>query len=102
VDDGSTVIWRGTTAVTQAAGTTQIYELLPQAIPTGNVNGVALMALPPEGLLLRRGWRLRTTTTLIDVGDQYSAISLYAQELPDGPTFKVDPTMPSYAAALDG
>jgi hypothetical protein len=102
LDDGTTTIWRATTANVQAAASANTYQLYPQAIATALVAGLVNLAMPPEGLLLRRGWRLRTTTALIDVGDQYSAVSMWVQELPDGPDFVVDPTMPSYAALANG
>ncbi|HEU5219174.1 MAG TPA: hypothetical protein VFU23_10975 [Gemmatimonadales bacterium] len=101
IDDGTTTVWRGTTANTQAANSSNVYELLPQAIPTALINGLVLMAMPPEGLILPRGWRLRSTTLLIDVGDQYSAISAYVEELPDGPYDRYTPYQPTYDTPWD-
>jgi hypothetical protein len=101
IDDGTTTAWRGSTAVTQAATTALTYEFLPQAIPTAAVNGLVLLAMPPEGFILRRGWRFRSLTALIDVADQYSAVSAYIEELPDGPDFHSDAYQLTYEYALD-
>ena len=52
--------------------------------------------LPREGLHLKRGWRLRSTTFGLDVADQYSLIVAYVQEFYDGPEERADPMVPTY------
>lgn len=68
-------------------------------IPAGSPRTVPL---PREGLHLRRGYRLRTVTSGLDVADAYTAIVTYVQEFPDAPEFDVEPTMPAYVITLDG
>jgi hypothetical protein len=61
-----------------------------------NVNAAGLtqsMTLPTDGLILQPGHRLRTATLALDVGDQYSAVSLQVQEYPQGPDDEWLPTL---------
>jgi hypothetical protein len=92
--DGSVTYWLQTTAVTQAATTTQQYKAEPQAIATASISGLVTLPLPPDGLYIPRGHQLATITALIDVADQYSAIVAQIQELPDGPDYTTEPSMP--------
>jgi hypothetical protein len=101
ITDGTTVTWRMPPPPVQAAGSAVTYQL------TANVPGQALAAgilqtsCPYEGLFMRRGWSLRTLTALIDVGDQYSAISAYIEELPDGPDTHWQPSLGLYPVETD-
>jgi hypothetical protein len=65
------------------------------------VGAARQLALPREGIHLRRGMRLRTVTAGLDVADQYSAIVAYVQEFPDAPDEQFDPTMPTNVFDLD-
>jgi hypothetical protein len=72
-------------------------------VVTGTISAGAprTAPLPREGLHLKRGYRLRTTTFGLDVADQYSSIVAYIQEFYDAPDFQSDPTVPTYFAELD-
>lgn len=94
--DGNGITWRGTAPAVQAATTTVTYQLLPLATPSAPVAGLSTMALPADGLWIPRGWTLNVVTTLLDVGDQWSAIVADIQELPDGPDIQWEPSMDLY------
>lgn len=68
---------------------------------TTAVGAARQLALPREGIHLRRGMRLRTITAGLDVADQYSLIVAYVQEFPDAPDDQFDPTMPTNEFPLD-
>jgi len=93
LSDGNTRTWRGTTAVVQAAASVQEYEAYPNAISGVSVSGLALLALPIDGLWMPPGYVLTTTTALIDVGDQYSGIALDLVELETGPEYYGEPSI---------
>lgn len=57
--------------------------------------------LPREGVHLKRGWSLKTTTFGLDVADQYSLIVAYIQEHFDGPEIATVPISPFYEYQLD-
>lgn len=101
IDDGTVTMFRAVASQVQAAGVTVTYQVFLNSPQLALVAGLTLMAFPSEGHLLRRGWRLRTVTSLIDVADQWSAVGLYVQEFPDGPDVIQDPTVPYTEYALD-
>lgn len=72
-------------------------------VVTGTISGGAprTSPLPREGLHLRRGWRMRTTTFGLDVADQYSLLVAYIQEFYDGPEVASVPITPFYEYPLD-
>jgi hypothetical protein len=81
IDDGVNVMWQLQAAAGQAAGSTVIYQY------GGNSelalrNGVLTEPLPP--LILGPGYRIRTVTAGIQVGDQYSAIVASYGQSPSG------------------
>jgi hypothetical protein len=102
LDDGTTTVWRTVANVIQAASLTTTYQASANVNTQPITGNFFQMQAPQEGILLRRGWRLRTITAAIDVADQYSAVSMWVQENPDGPDFVVDPTMLTYAALANG
>lgn len=57
--------------------------------------------LPREGLHLKRGWALRTTTFGLDVADQYSSVVAYVQEFYDAPDAQADPSVYYMVNELD-
>lgn len=101
LSDGSTEVWRQTTAVVQAASSGQDYEMYPQAVATNGVSGLVTMPLPPDGVYLPRGWLFATTTTNIDVADTYLTPRMLVEEFPDGPDFNTAPSMPTVSYPLD-
>lgn len=60
----------------------------------GGVAGSVLnLPLPQDGLILMPGYRLRSSTSGIDVADQYSAIRFWAIEYPMGPNLEWLPSI---------
>lgn len=92
-DDGSTVWWRASAAAVQAASLTVDHSAFAGAATSTLTGSVATLALPSEGLWLEPGWRLRTLTSLIQAGDQYSAIAALVEEFPNGPREQWSPTV---------
>jgi hypothetical protein len=79
-DDGNpanTFFWVSSPA-NHAASTTLPYSAV-EGVPTATITGLILIALPALGLKLRKGDRLRTVTTLLDVGDNYTAMTIQAE-----------------------
>lgn len=101
IDDGTTTIWRAVAAQVQAATATVNHQLHLDSAQLPLTAGLTIMSFPAEGHLLRRGWHLRSLTAAIDVGDQYSAIGLYVQELYDGDVATQEPTVPLVEYLLD-
>lgn len=101
LSDGTTITWRGTAAQDQAATLQTFYQLYPLATPTNVVAGLLNIQLPPDGLWLPKGWTLAVSATGIDVGDQFSAITLDVQEHPDGPIYFTEPSMILNTVLLD-
>lgn len=79
IDDGAgNVLWNWTVAADQTAGTTVIYSgavgVTEYSGPTGVRGGV--LAYPLPRIVLAPGWRILTSTTNIQAGDDYSAVVL--------------------------
>lgn len=79
----------------QINGVTQPYSLFPGSPSAALAGAPWLLPSPTDGLVLMPGFRLRSSTAAIQVGDQYSAIRLYVEELPVGPDRRVIPTVPT-------
>jgi hypothetical protein len=79
LDDGANVVWRVGSAQTQAASTTESYSFGQGTARSGTNPSAVVDILPNRGALLA-GWRIRTLTAGIDVGDQYSAIRYWVRE----------------------
>jgi hypothetical protein len=81
-DDGNAVneFFRVADATGRAASTTTQYALFAGA-PTSGLS--AGFGLPAMGLKLRKGDRLRTITSALDVGDNYSAMVLQVERMPE-------------------
>lgn len=101
LSDGTTTTWRSTATADQAAGATVTYQLWPFAPQAGPIDGIATMPLPPDGLWVPKGWQLTVTAALIDVADQFSAITADVQEIPDGPEWTAEPSMNLNVMLLD-
>lgn len=69
IDDGVNEIARIVSGVVQAASTTVRYVFSGQVDESANRGGVQLEPLPT--IDVGPGWRIRTVTTLLDVGDNY-------------------------------
>lgn len=95
LDDQTDVLAGLPAGAVQAAGLTQSYSLFPGSPPGALAGAPWLLPAPTDGLVLMPGFRVRSSTVAIQVGDQYSAIRLYVEELPTGPRRRVIPTVPT-------
>lgn len=68
----------------QAGGATEVYAAFEGSTGGGANGPVNHLSWPSPAPILYPGHRLRTITTNLDVGDQYSAIGLMVEELPSG------------------
>src|SRR5689334_22594222 len=96
-DDGTSTYWRSVASGVQAASLTQRYSAGIGAALGGSGTIVQMIELPQTGVLLYPGHVLRTLTGALDVGDQYGAITVQAEELPQGPFSAVYPSLPIYS-----
>lgn len=97
LDDQTDSLLQTPAGAVQAAGAAQPYSLFPGS-PSASLAGAPwLLPTPTDGLVMLPGHRLRSSTALIDVGDQYSAIKLYVEQYPTGPARRVTPSVTSYA-----
>lgn len=81
-DDGGNPFFVTGPEADQAASITRTLTVVNGAHGFGGLSGLQLLAWPDTGLWLRPGWRLRTATTNIQAGDQFSQISALIQEYP--------------------
>lgn len=79
LDDGTNIYLSYPAAAVQAASLGVNYTGVPFSI-TGAVSGFQFISLPPTGILLLPGWRVRTVTTAFQAGDNYSAPTLYFEQ----------------------
>lgn len=72
-------------------------------VVTGTISGGSprTAPLPREGIHLKRGWQLKSTTFGLDVADQYSLMVGYIQEFFDAPGAQVDPSVSYVVNELD-
>lgn len=92
VDDGTSVFLRIPTQQAQAATLAITYSAFTDAANANAAANPAILPLPEHGVTLEPGWRLRSSTALIDVLDQYSAISALVEEFPNGPGIEWTPS----------
>ena len=79
VDDGANVVWRTSAPAGVTAGQTVQLSATGSNQPTGIVTTDFTVLIPP-GLILAPGWRVRTATANIQVGDQWSNIWFGVEE----------------------
>jgi len=79
IDDGANVVWRASAPASVIAGTTQQLSGATTNSPTGVVTTDFSVVIPPN-LFLEPGWRVRTATTGILDGDQWSNIWFGVEE----------------------
>lgn len=82
VDDGTTAFFRRSATSNHAASATDQYTFAPtpdSATANNNLQNVA----SPVGLRLASGYRIRTSTGSIQVGDQWSAVQYLVREWRD-------------------
>jgi hypothetical protein len=72
IDDGTNIVANLVPAAVQAASATVAYQFTQAGVDYAAVrDGVMLVGQIPTGLRLAAGWRIRTLTTNLDVGDNY-------------------------------
>jgi hypothetical protein len=79
IDDGATVVANIPTGITVVASGMNVFTLGDSLLQTAAFNG-ASTAASPSNLLLRAGWRIRSSTGGILAGDQWSGIQLAMQD----------------------
>jgi hypothetical protein len=78
IDDGTNVLLDLPSSTTQTASLTYVYYWAAYAYAVGLI-GTKVYNPLPTGLILPTLWRLRTSTDLIDSGDNYSAARYWAE-----------------------
>jgi hypothetical protein len=102
IADDSTDTWFATVAAAdQTATQTSTYCAFTGAAAGSATPGIARFPLPIDGLILWPGNRLRSSTTALDIGDQYQSIRAQVEELPMGPTFEWLPSTATQVAVLE-
>lgn len=87
IDDGTNNIFRSVSASVQTASNTETYTIGPHAVVADN------HWIPtPSGMVMLAGWRIQTSTTLIEAGDNWSAPQLTVEAWAD-PEVSTDGTM---------
>lgn len=84
LDDGANVFFATPAAATQAAGATVAYSYGDGAGGPITADAAFIEAPLPNDCYLLGGFRIRSKTANIDVGDQYSLITLLVQEWQEG------------------
>jgi hypothetical protein len=79
VDDGATTQLEVTAGDSQAASLTQLYHAGSWGYAPALADTVAVIPMPPDVWLLQ-GWRVRTTLTNGDAGDDFGAPQLLVEE----------------------
>lgn len=79
IDDGATVYFTMPAFAVQAASLGVTYQAAPLGFSLA-VSGQQCLSLPSDGFVLQGGHRIRTVTTAIVAGDDYSAPQLYVEE----------------------
>jgi hypothetical protein len=83
LDDGANVFWAGVSAAPQAGSAVDYVSWAAGAAPASDATPAIQGTLPAE-CRMRPGWRIRTATTGIQAGDQYSAPTLLVEEFVPG------------------
>jgi hypothetical protein len=79
IDDGANELYRISTVVNEGPSLTFKNQLSPNGINIGDVGNNSLDALPIP-LIMMPGYRVRTLTSGIQAGDQYSAVHYQVKE----------------------
>lgn len=83
VDDGANIVWRTTAQANVTAGQVVTFSATGTNVPQGIITTDQELVIPPT-LVLAPGWRIRTATTGIQAGDQWSAIWFNVEEWING------------------
>jgi hypothetical protein len=83
IDDGANAVFEATALNVQAASLTINYAASAAGFATGSVSNRQSIGIPPD-LVLPAGYRIRTETGSMQVGDNYSAPQLLVEEWLEG------------------
>lgn len=100
VSDGTDVYASHGPVAVQAAGVTLAYSAHEGSAVRAAIGGEAGLSWPTRGHLLQPGHRIVSSTDLIDVGDQYSAIVALVQSFPAGPDLEWLPTVDTQVSEM--
>jgi hypothetical protein len=92
-DDGTSVYFSTDATAFQAASGARGYSAWEGSTGVTAISGDQILGFPTRGLWLPTGHSLRSSTTAIQVGDQYSAINVQVEEFPSGPGVEWLPTV---------
>jgi hypothetical protein len=95
--EGTDVTFSISASAVQAASLANRYQAFTGATSQAGASGVLTLGWPNEGLYLPIGCTLSSTTALIDVADQYSAIVLDVVEYPGTYPVYLDPIPGGYS-----
>jgi hypothetical protein len=79
VDDSTTQVYRCAASAVQAPSTQVAYSFVPGGERLGAGGGDEIVPLPAD-LYLPNAWRMKTATSGIDAGDQWSALACLVEE----------------------
>jgi hypothetical protein len=79
VDDGATIFYDLAAADTQAASLTRNYNFVPEGFQRTAQDSEIYVPIPAD-LRLLQGWRVRTLTTLLAAGDDWSALTALQEQ----------------------
>jgi len=91
MDDQTTTYLQVGAPGSQAASLTEQYAAFEGSTGGGANGPVNHFAWPTPAAVLYPGHRLRSVTTNIQIGDQYSNIAMLVEELPSGRYFQTQP-----------
>jgi hypothetical protein len=80
MDDGATEFYRVTAPAFQTANATVRYTMGPFGTLTAGANNASVVIPTPADLVLQAGFRIRTATAAMQVGDNYGPPVLYVAE----------------------
>jgi hypothetical protein len=78
IDDGTTVLFEFPSSISQAAGTTKDYQWTARGTGDSDIIGVINISIPP-GIELVNGFRIRTVTQNLQVGDDFGKMTILAK-----------------------
>lgn len=102
VDDGGVEFLRSITGFSHTAGLTMEYCAFRGSGTFGSSDGKTVMPWPSGDVGLSPGMRIKTVTSNLQVGDQFSRIRLLVMAYPTGPRVTVTPGVNAVVEPRDG
>lgn len=79
IDDGTTTLYTSNDNTNHAATTTASH-ILSENQTRGTIGTIYNSPMNPVGLVLFQGWRIRTSTTNLQAGDNWAAPQIFVEE----------------------